>query len=74
MLKLGQLLASLQAHIQLNQKSLKLKMPMKRCRTEMDMVIDIGALRSGEYDKVQKDIEAVVQASPAIVKVILNYF
>lgn len=42
---------------------------------EMDMVIDIGALRSGEYDKVQKDIEAVVQASPAIVKVILeNYY
>ncbi len=39
---------------------------------EMDMVIDIGALRNGEYDKVQKDIEAVVNASPAIVKVILE--
>ncbi|GCF93117.1 deoxyribose-phosphate aldolase [Enterococcus florum] len=39
---------------------------------EMDMVIDIGALRNGEYEKVQKDIEAVVNASPAIVKVILE--
>lgn len=39
---------------------------------EMDMVIDIGALRNGEYDKVQADIEAVVAASPAIVKVILE--
>lgn len=39
---------------------------------EMDMVIDIGALKNGEYDKVQKDIEAVVNASPAIVKVILE--
>jgi deoxyribose-phosphate aldolase len=35
-------------------------------------VIDIGALRNGEYDKVQADIEAVVAASPAIVKVILE--
>lgn len=39
---------------------------------EMDMVIDIGALRNGEYEKVQQDIEAVVNASPAIVKVILE--
>lgn len=39
---------------------------------EMDMVINIGALKDGDYDKVQKDIEAVVNASPAIVKVILE--
>lgn len=39
---------------------------------EMDMVIDIGALRDGNYERVQKDIEAVVKASPALVKVILE--
>lgn len=39
---------------------------------EMDMVIDIGALRDGDYDRVQKDIEAVVKATPAVVKVILE--
>ncbi|HCX64786.1 MAG TPA: deoxyribose-phosphate aldolase [Eubacteriaceae bacterium] len=40
--------------------------------TEMDMVIDIGALRSGDIDLVREDIAAVVKASPAIVKVILE--
>jgi deoxyribose-phosphate aldolase len=39
---------------------------------EMDMVINIGALKSKQYDFVKKDIEAVVKASPAIVKVILE--
>ena len=41
---------------------------------EMDMVIDIGALRNGEYDKVQADIEAVVEAAKdkALVKVIIE--
>jgi deoxyribose-phosphate aldolase len=39
---------------------------------EMDMVIDVGSLRNGEYDDVRADIAAVVNASPAIVKVILE--
>ena len=46
-----------------------------RGAVEMDMVIDIGALTNGETDDVRKDIEAVVKASPAIVKVIFeNYY
>ena len=32
---------------------------------ELDMVINIGRLRSGDYDYVKKDIEAVVEASKA---------
>ena len=39
---------------------------------ELDMVIDIGALRNGEYDDVYNDIKAVVDATPAVVKVILE--
>lgn len=39
---------------------------------ELDMVIDIGALRNGEYDAVREDIRAVVDATPGIVKVILE--
>src|SRR5699024_951443 len=42
---------------------------------ELDMVIDIGALRNGEYDDVKNDIAQVVNATPAVVKVILeNYY
>jgi deoxyribose-phosphate aldolase len=43
--------------------------------TELDMVIDIGALKSGRDDDVQRDIAAVVgvaHASGAIVKVIFE--
>jgi deoxyribose-phosphate aldolase len=40
--------------------------------TEVDMVIDIGALLSGREDMVRDDIRAVVEASPAHVKVILE--
>ncbi len=40
---------------------------------EIDMVINIGALKSKDYDKVRKDIEEVVKAaSSGIVKVILE--
>ena len=40
---------------------------------EIDMVIDIGALRSGREDAVAADIEAVVRAVPGVpVKVILE--
>jgi deoxyribose-phosphate aldolase len=43
--------------------------------TELDMVIDIGALRSGRDEDVQRDIAAVVEvghAAQALVKVILE--
>ena len=43
-----------------------------RGAVELDMVIDIGALRNGEYEDVKKHIEAVVNATPGIVKVILE--
>ncbi|MDL2293492.1 deoxyribose-phosphate aldolase [Ruminococcaceae bacterium OttesenSCG-928-D13] len=39
---------------------------------ELDMVINVGALKSGMVDLVLKDIKAVVDASPARVKVILE--
>ena len=41
---------------------------------EVDMVINIGAAKSGEWDLVRKDIEAVVRASRgrALVKVIIE--
>jgi deoxyribose-phosphate aldolase len=42
---------------------------------EIDMVINVGALRSGDYDAVKLDIAAVVEASHrngAIVKVIIE--
>ncbi len=40
---------------------------------EIDMVINIGALKSGDYDTVKKDIEAVVKAAGGrTVKVILE--
>lgn len=42
--------------------------------TEIDMVINIGAMKSGDYDAVRKDIEGVVLAvnKQAIVKVIIE--
>lgn len=41
---------------------------------EVDMVLNVGMLKSGEYDYVKQDIEAVVQAAKekALVKVILE--
>lgn len=41
---------------------------------EVDMVINIGALKSGQFKKVQQDIEAVVNAAKdkALVKVIIE--
>lgn len=44
----------------------------KNGAAEIDTVIDIGAMKSGDYDFVRKDIADVVKASPAIVKVILE--
>ncbi|MGL5043232.1 MAG: deoxyribose-phosphate aldolase [Culicoidibacterales bacterium] len=46
---------------------------LKNGATEIDMVINIGALKSGDHATVKTDIEAVVKASgDAIVKVILE--
>lgn len=42
---------------------------------EIDMVIDVGGLKSGDYARVERDIEGVVQASHrggALVKVIIE--
>lgn len=39
---------------------------------ELDMVINISALKSKNYDYVKNDITAVVEATPAIVKVIIE--
>ncbi|BAQ11420.1 deoxyribose-phosphate aldolase [Bacillus sp. OxB-1] len=42
--------------------------------TEVDMVLNIGALKSGEYELVKKDIQAVVDTAKgkALVKVIIE--
>jgi len=42
--------------------------------TEIDMVINVGALKSGDLDTVRRDVEGVVQAcrGQAVVKVILE--
>jgi len=42
--------------------------------TELDMVINVGAIKSGDYDFVKKDIVAIVKAAKgkALVKVILE--
>ncbi|WP_086312278.1 deoxyribose-phosphate aldolase [Enterococcus sp. 7F3_DIV0205] len=47
---------------------------IKNGATEVDMVINVGALKSGDEDTVLKDIEAVVKAAQgkALVKVILE--
>lgn len=49
---------------------------VKRGASEIDMVLNIGALKSGDYEYVKKEIEAVVKAVKSygdiIVKVILE--
>ena len=45
--------------------------------TEIDMVINVGALKSGDFDTVQADIAAVVDtahAAGALVKVIISQY
>jgi deoxyribose-phosphate aldolase len=39
---------------------------------ELDLVINVGRLKAGERDAVQEDIEAVVDATPLPVKVIIE--
>ncbi len=54
-------------------KAFEAKTAVSSGASEVDMVINIGALKDKDYDFVTKDIEAVVNASkPAIVKVIIE--
>lgn len=55
-------------------KAFETKNAIENGATEIDMVINIGALRDKKYDVVQKDIEAVVNAASEgiMVKVIIE--
>lgn len=55
-------------------KAFEVKNAIENGTDEVDMVINIGELKDGNYDKVQKDIEAVVEAAKdqALVKVIIE--
>ena len=55
-------------------KVFEAKQAMVDGAVELDMVINIGALRSGDYDLVREDIRAIVAVAgdQAIVKVILE--
>ncbi len=55
-------------------KAFEAKNAVENGAEEVDMVINIGWVKSGEFEKVQKDIEAVVAAVPeeVIVKVIIE--
>ena len=54
-------------------KAFEAKTAIEQGASEVDMVINIGALKAGEYDIVQKDIEAVRKASQGkILKVIIE--
>lgn len=54
-------------------KAFEAKTAVENGAQEVDMVINIGALKNKDYDYVTKDIAAVVEASkPAIVKVIIE--
>lgn len=58
-------------------KVFELKDAINKGATELDMVINIGALKMGNYDLVQQEISAIVQTAKgrkkeAIVKVIIE--
>ena len=54
-------------------KAFEAKTAIEQGAQEVDMVINIGALKAGEYDIVQKDIEAVREASKGkLLKVIIE--
>lgn len=56
-------------------KAMEARRALRDGAREVDMVLNIGALKSGEYDLVKKDIEKVVDAAHevgAICKVILE--
>ncbi len=56
-------------------KAFETRKAIREGAREIDMVINVGALKSGDYDLVRRDIEAVVEASHesgALVKVIIE--
>lgn len=55
-------------------KAFETKNAIENGATEVDMVINIGALKSGDYDLVEEDIRAVVEAAKgkALTKVIIE--
>ena len=54
-------------------KAFEAKYAVENGADEIDMVIHIGALKDGDFQAVEEDIRAVVEASsPALVKVILE--
>jgi len=54
-------------------KAFETRVAVEEGADEIDMVINIGALKDGNYDLVEKDIKAVVDASSdALVKVIFE--
>ena len=54
-------------------KACEAKLAVADGANEVDMVINVGALKEKDYLYVEKDIKAVVEASkPAIVKVIIE--
>ena len=54
-------------------KALEAKKAVEQGASEIDMVINVGAMRDGKHDFIREDIKQVVQASaPAHVKVILE--
>lgn len=55
-------------------KVVETRMAIENGAEEVDMVVNIGALKDGDYRQVQKDIEGVVNAAEgkAIVKVIIE--
>lgn len=54
-------------------KAFEVEDAIKNGADELDMVINIGALKDGRYDEVKEDIEAVVEASgDHTVKVIIE--
>lgn len=57
----------------LEAKAFEAKKAVMDGASEIDMVINIGALKDKDYDTVRNDIKGVVEASkPAIVKVIIE--
>ena len=40
--------------------------------TEVDIVLNVSALKSGDYETVYNDVKGVVDCSPAVIKVILE--
>lgn len=55
-------------------KAFETKQAIENGAQEVDMVINVGALKAKKYDKVREDIKAVVEAAKgkALVKVILE--